>query len=249
MIYRKQGAVARWENGTLVRVRESGVAIEEGELFTCRPEGTTTLDVVPSRVLETARIISDLRGVERLIVTEGIALHEEDGRTWTERTERVHLSLVRGTTRALIDLASFDLHDILRTADAMNRLQDERDAPPRLRFAANVTAALLPSLIGVAPPNVELTWTIESYRPSYRIRPVQMPMNFLLRCAVTDIERDRPVAVAILAPPEGLVMRVLVDDGEAAFPATVRITRIDAVGEETIWYPYGGGSFGAEMML
>jgi hypothetical protein len=55
--------------------------------------------------------------------------------------------------------------------------------------------------------------------------------------------------VAILEPVQGLVLRVLVDDGTDAWPATVRVTRIDAVGTEAIWYPYGGGSFGAEMML
>lgn len=248
-IYRKQGAVARWENGTLIRVSESGIAIEEGELFTCRPEGTTNLSVDPARVLETAQIIRELQGIERLIVTEGMAMHDEDGRTWTEHTERIHLALVRGTARALIDLGSFDLHDVRVIADALRRMNDEREPPPRLRFAPNVTAALLPSLAGLAPPNVELTWSVGTYRPSYRIRPVTMPMNFRLRCAVTEIERDRPVAVALLAPVDGLVLRVLVDDGEIAYPATVRVTRIDAVAGETVWYPYGGGSFGAEMML
>jgi hypothetical protein len=76
-----------------------------------------------------------------------------------------------------------------------------------------------------------------------------MPLNLRLRCDVTEIERDRPVAVALLAPPDGLTLRVLVDDGARAWPATVRVTRIDAVAEEVTWYPYGGGSFGAEMML
>ena len=38
MIYRKCGNVVRWENGTLVRVAERGIAIEEGELFECRPD-------------------------------------------------------------------------------------------------------------------------------------------------------------------------------------------------------------------
>ena len=56
MIYRKRGSVARWENGALVRVSESGVAFERGELFECHPE---TIGDVPhvdeSRVLEGAK--------------------------------------------------------------------------------------------------------------------------------------------------------------------------------------------------
>lgn len=37
MIYRKRGQTVRWENGTLIRVTESGVAWEEGERFICEP--------------------------------------------------------------------------------------------------------------------------------------------------------------------------------------------------------------------
>ncbi len=250
MIYRKQGAVARWENGTLVRVTESGVAFEEGETFTCRPEGRTSLAVDPGRVVETARAIHDITNrVERLLVTEGIAEHDWDGRTWRDHTERIHLSLVRDATRALIDIGSFDLHDVRVVASALERMVAEREAPPRLRLARNVTAALLPSLIGVEPPNVELTYTLDWFRPSYRVRPVKIPMNVALRCDVTEIDATRPIAVAVLEPVQGLTFRVLVDDGEVAWPATVRLVRIDAVARDLVWYPYGGGSFGAEMML
>jgi hypothetical protein len=182
-------------------------------------------------------------------ITDGIAEHEWEGRTWRDETQRVHLSLVRDQTRALIDLGSFDLHDVRVIASALERMVDEREAPPRLRLAPNVTAALLPSLIGVEPPNVELDYTLDWFRPSYRVRPVKIPMNLSIRCDVTEIDATRPVAVAILEPVRDLTLRVLVEDGEAAYPATVRVTRIDAVARELIWYPYGGGSFGAEMML
>ena len=250
MIYRKRGAVARWENGTLVRVTESGVAIEEDGKFECRPEGTTTLSMDASRVIETARTIQSLGAtIERLIVSEGIAEHDLDGRTWTEETQRIHLSFVRGFTRVLIDLGSFDLTNIRTVAEAMSRMTEERDAPYRIRFAPNVTAALLPALIGLEPPNVRLHYTIEPFRPSYRIRPVEVPVNLRLECDVTEIDEELPRAVAILEPVRGLVLRVLVDDGQVSYPATVRVTRIDAVAPGQIWYPYGGGSFGAEMML
>ena len=250
MIYRKHGATARWENGTLVRVTECGIAIEEDGVFTCRPEGTTALSIDPARVIKTVREIEAIgANVERLIVSEGIAEHDLDGQKWREQSERIHLSLVRGQIRALLDLGSFDLHDVRVVADALSRLKEEREAPSRLRFAPNVTAALLPSLIGVAPPNVVLDYTVDWYRPSYRVRPVKAPVNLKLRCDVTTIERDRPVAVAVLEPVHGLVLRVLIDDGKEAWPATVRVARIDAVATEVIWYPYGAGSFGAEMML
>jgi len=157
-------------------------------------------------------------------------------------------------------------------AGVLARVEDiECEAPARLRLAPNVTAALLPSLIGIAPPNVRLLQTaggvdgcgepiVEAseawpnwYRPSYRVRPVRMPLQLRLECGVKEIDIDRPVAVALLAPVSiinsELVLRVLIDDRDRAFRSTVRVARIDAVSDERTWYPYGGGSFGAEMML
>ena len=55
-VYRKRGSVVRWENGTLVRVTESGVAIEEDGVFTCHPErreGPPAFE--DTRVIEVAR--------------------------------------------------------------------------------------------------------------------------------------------------------------------------------------------------
>jgi hypothetical protein len=258
-------------------------------------------EVDASRVLEVARAVREVVqdvAIERLIVVEGVAEHEWEhpssafgtfsprargekadnrvARSADERslehTRRIHLSLTHARTRALLDLASFDLDDIERVAAVLARTDGiERAAPPRLRVAANVTAALLPSLVGIAPPNVRLVQTAggvdgygapiveatgawpNSYRPSYRVRPVRMPLQLRLECDVADIDRDLPVAAALIAPvsiADGLlVMRVLIDDGERPFPSIVRIARIAAVSAPTVSYPYGGGSFGAEMML
>jgi hypothetical protein len=316
MIYRKRGTVARWENGTLVRVAESGVAVEKDELFECYPEASGDVPVIDeSRVLETAHAIQDIAAaagvaIERLIIIEGSAAHEHTKaaaaaaalqNSWTEQTQRIHLSLLHARTRAILDLGTFDLEDVVRLADVLARAGDiESEAPARLRLAPNVTAALLPSLIGIAPPNVRLVQTaggvdgcgepiVEAsssgflggprsssedtpaeelrgtrgtrgteawpnrYRPSYRVRPVRMPLQLRLECDVIAIEADRPRAVALLAPVSvvngQLVVRVLVEDDHRAFPATVRVARIDAVSDRRTWYPYGGGSFGAEMML
>jgi len=282
MIYRKRGSVVRWENGTLVRVAESGVAIEKEELFECHPEASGDVPRFDeSRVIATAEAVRAAVGnvaIERLIVIEGIADHECDGdegcliRSWTEHTQRIHLSLTRARTRAILDLGSFAMNDVVRVANVLARAEDvERKAPARLRLAPNVTAALLPSLIGIAPPNVRLLQTaggvdgcgepiVEAsedwpnrYRPSYRVRPVRMPLQLRLECDVTEIDAGRPVAVALLAPVSvvnrELVLQVLIDDRDRAFRSTVRVARIDAVSDERTWYPYGGGSFGAEMML
>lgn len=281
MIYRKRGSVVRWENGTVVRVTERGLAIERGELFECRPDtdGHVT-DVDPKRVLEAVRAVHEAAVnviVERLIVTDGIADHEcaesEDvePRRWREDSQRIHLSLLHGKTRALLDFGAFDLDGIARVAAVLARSDArEREAPARLRLAPNITAALLPSLLAVAPPNVRIVQTaggidgyghpiVEAagawpnvYRPSYRMRPMRMPLNLRIECDVQEIERDRPEAVALLGAPsleDGLVVRLLIDDGASAYPAAVRIARIDAVSAVRTWYPYAGGSFGAEMML
>jgi hypothetical protein len=264
--YRKRGSSVRYENGVVVHVRESGAAVEEGDLFTCHPEQSEVpppLDA--SSVVETAQRIeamipAPLR-IERLLVTEGIAEHECGGRKWIEQTRRTHLSIVRERLRVLIDREE----DIAAAADALQRCGEERDAPPRLRLAPGVSAALTPALLELAPPNIRIAQVAGGidgkglpiaeavggnwYRPSYRVRPVRMPLNLRVACGVTEIERDRPIAVALLAPADGLVLRVLVDDGVDAWPCTVRVTRIDAVEDDAVWYPYGGGSFGAEMML
>ncbi|PYQ31160.1 MAG: hypothetical protein DMF56_04470 [Acidobacteria bacterium] len=255
-IYRKRGYVVRWENGTLVRVSESGIAIEEGELFTCEPEHREALWLSDEHVLATVETIRAIDvNIERLIVSHGIAEHEFDGRTWTEETHRVHLSIVNGRIRALID----SLDDVERVANAMKRVeQQEREAPKHLVLAPNVSAALLPSL-----PNVDQmaggvdgkghdigeTFGENWYRPSYRVRPIRMPLNLRLRTEKTGIDPDLPRAVALLAPPDGLTVRVLIDDGTRVYPATVHAGRIEAVSETVTWYPYAGGSFGAEMML
>lgn len=276
-IYRKRGVVVRWDNGELIRVIEHGVAIERDDLFECRPEERSGLSVpdlsdliesVRSSVASVRAAIPKRVGIERLLLLEGASEHAYEGRHWTDSTRRLHLAMTRGSLRVLVDLPGFDEEEIRRAADALAcAAESEAETPPRLRFAPAVTAAILPSLVGLAPPNVRLLQTaggvdgkgseiVEArenwpnwYRPSYRVRPARRPLNLRLECPVTAIDPDRPRAVALLAPVEGLVARVLVDDGSSVRPATVRLTRIDAVGPMAGWYPYGSGSFGAEMML
>ena len=296
MIYRKQGVVARWENGTLIRVTECGIAIEEGEYFECKPQSSSRRVVESSRVLEVVRALRTVTA-ERLIVTHGTAEHECEDRTWRDETDRLHLSLVHGKLRALVDSTTgapaagrpvhrplagageppadqpagsrrASLDDIFTIADALQRCeQTERARPTTLRLAPNVTAALLPHLVGRAPSNVRLLQTaggvdgygndvVEAsdpwpnfYRPSYRVRPLRMPLNLRLECDDTHVDEDAPVAIALLAPIADLTLRVLVVDGQRVFPAAVTVTRIRAVSNERIWYPYGGGSFGASLML
>ncbi|MDP9193844.1 MAG: hypothetical protein M3P06_19290 [Acidobacteriota bacterium] len=304
MIYRKRGSVVRWENGTLVRVTESGMAVETEELFECRPDVSGDVPrVVDSKVIEAASAVQDVAAaagvtIERLIVIEGVAEHVWSAAAATaafvsdsaahehtkavaattalqnhiEHTRRMHISLVRAHTRAILDLGSFELADVVRVAGVLARVEAmDREAPARLRLAPNVTAALLPSLIGIAPPNVRLLQTaggvdgcgepiVEAseawpnwYRPSYRIRPVRAPLQLRIECDVKTIDAGSALAVALLAPVSvmngELVLRVLIDGRDGAFASTLRVARIDAVSDERTWYPYGGGSFGAEMVL
>lgn len=260
-VYRKRGRTLRYEHGRVIEVIESGIAIEDGVLFTCRPEPA---EAPP---LDVQFPLIQVPHIERLLLVEGVAEHECNGVAWSEHTRRLHIALAREQLRVLIDLASFDLAFVERIAEAFARCEGIRPAPPRLRLAPNVAAAFLPSMIGIAPPNLHLVQTaggydgkgerIEErpasqpywYRPSYRVRPVRAAVNLTARCDVTLIDEDRPRAIALLAPVDGLTLRVLVEDGRRVYASEVLVARIDAIAEPATFYPYAAGSFGAEMML
>ena len=254
MIYRKHGSVVRWENGTRIRVTECGVAREEGEFFECFPAECDHAGETPVSG-GIAAALEDVRGLsfERLIVTHGVAQHECDGRTWREETHRFHASLVRDRLRVLVDR----LEDVHAIAAALERAGAEREAPARLRLAPNVTAAVLPFLPqarqtegGVDGYGNPVTETSASfYRPSYRVRPLRMPFNVRIEHESAAIDGDLPRAVALLAPADGPALRVLIEERTRVYPCTIRVAQIRAVGRERTWYPYGAGSFGAEMML
>ena len=253
MIYRKQGHVVRWENGTLIRVTESGAAREEGDLFECWPEafgGGQTILSVP-----TGRIACPPPNpmLERVIVSRGYAEHEYGDRRWSEHTHRFHASLVHNNLRVLVDREE-DLEPI---AQALQRTEREREAPKHLRLAPNVTAALLPFLDEARQTkggvdgygNLITESSVNFYRPSYRMRPVRMPFNLALEHETTAIDEQLPRAIALLEPVQGRTLRVLIEDERGVYPATVTVERIEAVAGERIWYPYAAGSFGAEMMF
>lgn len=272
-LYRKRGRVIRYENGSLVHVTEAGESREVGEQFTCAPLSEHVVlpeldgKEVEATVREIRAAVSHPLSIERLIVSRGLAEHEFGLVRWTEESRRVHLSIAFRTIRALFGLADFELGEVKRVIDLLPRAREERESPQRLRLAPGVAAALLPSLVGIAPPNVTLSQSAGGrdgkgqsilehrlgsppwpnwYRPSYRVRPVRAPHNLRLDCDVQQIDLDLPEAVALLAPVDGLTMRVLCVDGQTVYPAAIRITRIEAVGAPTKWYPYGAGSFGAE---
>jgi hypothetical protein len=267
MIYRKRGYVVRWENGTLIRVTESGVAVEDGDSFECRPdERAVPFEPRTDHLKDVLAALGDL-AYERLIVARGFSEHECDGREWSEESARIHASIIRADTRVLVDTTIDRANEVRAVAAALDRIEGCRDAPSRLRVAPNVTAALLPSLVALRVPGARLVQTaggvdgygnpiVEAeeewpnfYRPSYRVRPVRMPLNLRIECDETAIDETAPRAIALLAPMEGPSLSVLVEDRGSVYAATVRVTRIRAVAHERTWYPYAGGSFGAEMML
>ena len=280
--YRKFGRTLRYEHGVFVRVEEAGEATEDGQLFSCHPiaHATDLPAIDESRVRKTVQDIESLikppLEIERLVVSEGVAAHEFGERRWHEEIGRVHLSIAFRTIRVILDFGSTSEvrgpgpEDLVSIAAALRRAGPERPAPARMTLAPNVTAALLPSLVSVAPPNIQL-WQLAGgidgkgspvetaelrhapwpnwYRPSYRSRPVRVPFHLRATCEVTEIEEGIPRAIALLAPPEGLVLTVLCVDGQDVYPARVHVNRIDAIAPAIHWYPYGAGSFGAEMML
>ena len=290
-LYRKWGRVIRYENGTTIRVEEAGEASEVEGVFEARPmplgEGAQTRVSVPHHSPPQTRVslpemsaaLQKVEGfvaqtllsvhscnVERMIISAGVAIHETNGVTWTEESQRVHLALVKEKLRVLVDLASFDLDAIRAAAASLARAGGAREAPMRVRLAPNVAAALLPSLIGEIaieqrgggfdgrgqpietravtadePPN----W----YRPSYSIRPRRAWLN-LRPLPFGTIDESAPRAVALLAPVVGTNLRVLCIDGDDVYPAELHAERVAAVsGGEPVWYPYAAGSFGVEMML
>lgn len=260
MIYRKRGSVIRYDNGFVVRSTEAGEAIENGT-FRCAPIEAESLTLANSEVENVARRIEAMGDVERLIVSEGIAEHECDGVRWTEQTKRVHVSFKRDALRVIVDLADFELDDVQRAADALARASDARERPERVRLAPNIGAALLPSLIGTIElwqssaehdgkglPVIEQKLTSPPWpnwwRPSYRTRPVRMPLHVR---AVDGGEMEQAArAVALLAPVAGNVLHVLLEDGAVT---TIAVERILAVRNTNRWYPYAAGSFGAELLV
>jgi hypothetical protein len=269
-IYRKRGSILRHENGSFVLVREAGEAVEDGMLFRCAPaSGAADIPAIDGAELrDFVQRVHEASGdlcIERLIATEGHAQHEFEGRSWSERTRRVHLSLTRGGRRVLIDEETYDTGAISEIAPLLSKMEQQRNAPALLRLAPRVTAALTRSLAGVAPPNVRLeqraggidgkgnpildsggpVWP-SWYRPSYRFRPMRTPFNLVARCSVSEVDTALPRAVALLAPPHGLVLEVLCVDGEDVYPTVARIIRIDAIAEPDRRYPYGPGVWAGE---
>ena len=190
---------------------------------------------------------------ERLILTHGLAHHQYGANHWTEETHRFHAALVREKLRVLVDREE----DLPPIAAALSRAGQEREAPRHLRLAPNVTAAVLPFLKGAKQTaggvdgyGEPVTETSRSfYRPSYRVRPVRMLFNLGLEHENTVIDQDLPRAIALLEHPAGPELRVLIEEQRRVYPATVRVANIRAVADERTWYPYGAGSFGAEMMF
>lgn len=273
MMYRKRGVVVRWENGTLIRVHEHGIAREDGARFECEPSGERTADLAfePADLPAVAAMVRDAAGgiaVERLVLVDGRAEHEYGDHRWSEMTKRLHLALVHSRIRVLVDLATFDVAEIAGVATAMRMFDAGAEwTPAAMRVAPNVTAALLPLYTGRAPGGcriVQAAGGVDGYgqpvvaaegewpnafRPSYRARPRRMPMNLRMEGAADPIDASLPRAVAFLGTAEDGRVSLLLEDGGRSWRASIRIDHVRAVAPDARWYPYAAGSFGAEMML
>lgn len=268
-MYRKRGSVVRYEHGCVVRVFESGEAVEDGLLFRSFPiDSRSPLATLPAPRGEGTDVHEPLE-IERMILTEGFAQHAFGDVRWEETTRRMHIAIAHRARalRVLIDLGDFELDDVRIAADALARAGSERDAPARVILAPNVSAALLPSLVGT---NVVELWQSAAphdgkgqpilaqritkgpgpnwYRPSYRTRPIRMPFHLRAK-KHGDFDDDLPRAVALLAPVAGNVLHVLCVDRGDVFPTTITVERVLAVKDEVRWYPYSAGVYGAEMLV
>jgi hypothetical protein len=253
--YRKWGRTVRYEHGRLVRVDEAGEAIETSSLFLAMPLGGDASDgvVLPEldadAVVATAHAIEAMLRPERLLVSDGVAEHECNGIRWQERTRRLHLAAIIGSSeRALLDLQSFELDVVRRMAAA--RVGEER-APRRLRIAPHLAASLLPHLLGtlplgqaaaphdgkglpiVAQPIVAQPVLAEPpnwYRPSYRVRPRRLWLNLRPRPFGT-VDPGAAEAIALLGGIDLDAQRLLCIDGGELFAATVSLRVVQAADE------------------
>ncbi len=269
-VYRKFGRVVRRENATLVRVDEAGEAIEDGGLFSAAPiDSIGELPVVDAADVMAAadgitRIIKAPLSLERMLVSEGAAVHELGDRRWSDRARRVHLSIARAPHRVLIDLADFSLDRVERIVVAFAKARSEEPVH-RIRLSPAVGAALLPHLLGsvpmqqwAAPVDGKGEWIANMpvrdgvppnwFRPSYRARPVRAWFHLHVD-DLAEIDRELPEAIALLAPIHDRTLRVLCEDRDRAFVSEINVDRVIAAKASADWFPYAAGCFGAAMNL
>jgi len=240
-VYRKFGRVVRYEQGVTITVTEAGEAIETPESFIATP-----IQGAADALVRLPRLGAAVFNIacERLVLSHGVAIHQFNDIEWTEETKRLHVSLTHGRIRAIIDLDDFDFALVERIAQRLREAKEEREAPSRIRVAPHVANAILPNLIGTFEIHqaaggrdgkgqlieraTQPPWP-NWYRPSYRVRPVRKPLNLVAVSPNTEIDENAPRAIALLEPPDGRTVRVLVDAGSDVYPATVHLRRIDAV--------------------
>jgi hypothetical protein len=270
-IYRKWGRVVRYENGIAVTVEEAGEAVEEGAQFRTAPirgERRPLVEVAVAEVRAAAAAIEkQIHGlsIERLVLVDGVAIHEFAGRVWSERIRRMHLAVVKRPHRIVLDEQDFVLDS--NVLAALERLDGERSID-RVVLAPRVSAVLLPLLsaelsteqsdgpVEVDGKGAPIEATAAStgtppnwFRPTYRLRPVRAWFNLRARPS-GSIANDLPRAIALLRPPSGRTIEVLCTEGREVFRTTFHMGGVLAVGDTAeCWYPYGPGAWGVDMLL
>jgi len=247
VIYRKWGRVVRWENGMLVRVTEAGEAREENGVFVAQPiaqrEPLPLIDA--TWVVNTAQAIGE---GERVIVVEGIALHECGNVRWQDETRRVHVALTRKPWRVLVDdfdVASVknalarcegerDFERVLATGDVARRLVEDRHSCLSFESEGTGKSACPPLGFEQLPGGRDgYGRPIEHrrvegeppnfYRPSYRVRPVRRWLN--VRAIPFGAMQPAPRVLALVDGGKALA-----DDGGRVFVTPLRVDRVIAVG-------------------
>lgn len=271
--YRKWGRVARWEHGVLIHVEEAGQSYDSQEHFRAAPldprDPPDTLpdpdsDAVVRAASAIAELIEPPMAIERMILSDGVALHQCGSNQWQERTQRLHLSLARPPYRLLIDRAGLEI-DVRLVAAFAAMIPRSEEPLERLVLAPPVTAAYLstrPAALamhqapggrdGKGKPVLQVAVTGEKppnwYRPGYRVRPIRS--WFHLRVSPFGVmDETVPRAVALLSSPSGGRIHVLCVKEGRATPRWITPGRILAAGAASEWYPYGAGCWGSDMLL
>lgn len=279
--YSKRGAVLRLERArgerTMITIRESGEASEDGDSFEARPSSAGEHPTIPEIDLgdvddQVIRLATenDLV-VERLVATAGTAHHRCDERTWLTSMFRLHLSLIhpRRSLRCFIDVG--DDSSLLFAEGAVRRIAASFAAcsttrpVKRLVLAPAVSASVAHTLreqrlctiaqrgggidgYGEAIVDAHGPPWPNAFRPSYRFRPMLMPFNLRAEPFGTLDDADAE-GVALLQYPDGLRLDVLCRDHQGPFASRVTIRRVLAVDDSSTWFPFGAGVHGARMLV
>ena len=258
-VYRKWGRVIRFENGTTIRVDEAGEATETKRGVSPAPTvgpncvGRARRRSPAGEVRPSAQPVRSRMSPRRSIACNDRTPHHQLRRCPT-RGERLHGRRNRNvyTSRSSTRAPCADRSGVVLTWPSSARLLTRwhvQATSERHRCASGLRQMSPPRCCrrssaswrwsrGAAafrrqgPKNRNAPVTFDPppnwYRPGYAVRPVRAWLN-IRALPFGSIDGSAPLAVALLAPVEGTILRVLCIDGRRCLPAMLDANRIAAV--------------------